>query len=100
MERPTMQSQRAADPEFSELMTILVEQSKNISKAIAENLLVKTATQDLEKKAPIYRDFRMGDVRHSQANIDKAQVLLGYQPKYSISEGMDEAIDWYIKHHV
>ena len=67
-------------------------------KMIEERLIQKT--QDLEKKAPIYRDFRMGDVRHSQANIDKAQVLLGYQPKYSISEGMDEAIDWYIKHHV
>lgn len=50
MERPTMQSQRAADPEFSELMTVLVEQSKNISKAIAENLLAKTATDNLEKK--------------------------------------------------
>jgi len=54
-------------------------------------------TQGLEKKEPIYQDFRAGDVRHSQANIDKAQLLLGYQPKYTISEGMDEAIDWYAK---
>jgi len=54
-------------------------------------------TQGLEKKEPIYQDFRAGDVRHSQANIDKAQLLLGYQPKYTISEGMDEAIDWYVK---
>ena len=50
----------------------------------------------LEKKEPIYRDFRAGDVRHSQANIDKAQKLLDYQPKYTISEGMDETIDWYV----
>jgi UDP-N-acetylglucosamine/UDP-N-acetylgalactosamine 4-epimerase len=53
--------------------------------------------QGLKKKEPIYRDFRAGDVRHSQANIDKAQELLSYQPKYMISEGMDETIDWYVK---
>jgi len=49
----------------------------------------------LKKKEPIYRDYREGDVRHSQANIDKAKKLLKYDPKYMISEGMDEAIDWY-----
>ena len=52
-------------------------------------------TQGLEKKKPIYQDFRAGDVRHSQANIDKAQRLLGYQPKYMIDKGLDEAMDWY-----
>jgi len=50
----------------------------------------------LQKKNPIYREFRSGDVRHSQASIDKAKKLLDYEPKYMISEGMDEAIDWYI----
>ena len=54
-------------------------------------------TQGLEKKDPIYQDFRAGDVRHSQANIDKAKELLDYQPKYMISEGLDEAMDWYCK---
>jgi UDP-N-acetylglucosamine 4-epimerase len=52
--------------------------------------------QGLESKGLIYRDFRAGDVRHSQANISKAQELLNYQPKYMISEGMDEAMDWYV----
>ena len=59
-----------------------------------ERLIQRTA--GLEEKEPIYRDFRAGDVRHSQANIDKAQMLLGYQPKYMVSEGMDEAMDWYV----
>lgn len=49
----------------------------------------------LKKKDPIYRDFRAGDVRHSQANIDKARELLDYQPKHMISQGMDETMDWY-----
>jgi UDP-N-acetylglucosamine/UDP-N-acetylgalactosamine 4-epimerase len=52
--------------------------------------------QGILKKKPIYRDFRLGDVRYSQANIDKAKKLLGYLPKYMMSEGLDEAIDWYI----
>ena len=50
----------------------------------------------LEKKNPIYRDFRAGDVLHSQANIQKAKELLGYDPKFKIDRGMDEAIEWYI----
>jgi len=61
---------------------------------IEDRLIQRTA--ELEKKNPIYRDFRAGDVRHSQANIDKAQKLLGYQPRYMIAEGMDEVINWYI----
>jgi len=51
---------------------------------------------ELENKKPVYTDFRVGDVRHSQANITKAKTLLGYQPEYMISEGMDEAMDWYV----
>ena len=51
--------------------------------------------KELERKEPIYRDFRAGDVRHSLADISKAQQLLDYKPQYKISEGMDEVIDWY-----
>jgi len=55
--------------------------------------------QGLEKKKPIYREFRSGDVRHSQASIEKAQELLGYKPKYRISEGMNKVIDWYVNNN-
>jgi UDP-N-acetylglucosamine/UDP-N-acetylgalactosamine 4-epimerase len=61
---------------------------------IEERLIQRT--EGLKKKVPIYRDFRAGDVRHSQANIDKAQMLLDYHPKHMISKGMDEAMDWYV----
>jgi len=61
---------------------------------IEERLIQRT--EGLEKKEPVYRDFREGDVRHSQANIDKAQKLLNYQPRHMISEGMNEAMDWYV----
>ena len=52
--------------------------------------------QDLIKVEPIYRDFRAGDVRHSQADIGKAQRLLGYAPSHRIGEGLDAAMDWYV----
>ena len=45
---------------------------------------------------PIYRDFRVGDVRHSQADISKAKVILGYVPEFRIQEGIDKAMPWYI----
>ncbi len=46
---------------------------------------------------PVYRDFRRGDVRHSQASIEKAEKRLGYQPQYRVSDGLAETMDWYIK---
>lgn len=42
-----------------------------------------------------YGPERLGDVPHSLASIQKAQTLLNYQPQYSISQGLTEAIEWY-----
>lgn len=44
-----------------------------------------------------YRDFRSGDVRHSHADISKARALLGYEPAYRLQDGLDEALDWYVR---
>jgi UDP-N-acetylglucosamine 4-epimerase len=46
-------------------------------------------------QAPVYRDFRVGDVRHSQADISKARHNLGYQPEFKITEGIKQAMPWY-----
>lgn len=46
---------------------------------------------------PVHRDFRVGDVMHSQANISKACQRLGYAPDKRIQEGIDQAIPWYIR---
>jgi UDP-N-acetylglucosamine/UDP-N-acetylgalactosamine 4-epimerase len=51
---------------------------------------------DYSKVELMYRDFRSGDVRHSQADVSKAENLLGYQPGYRIDAGLDESMDWYI----
>lgn len=38
---------------------------------------------------------RAGDIPHSLASIDKAKKLLGYAPKYSLKDGLKEAVTWY-----
>lgn len=48
-------------------------------------------------KEPVYRDFRVGDVRHSQADVSKIKNLLGYTPKFVISQGVESAMPWYIE---
>jgi UDP-N-acetylglucosamine 4-epimerase len=47
---------------------------------------------------PVYREFRAGDVRHSQADISRAQTQLGYRPTHRMAEGLDAALEWY-KHN-
>jgi len=42
-----------------------------------------------------YRDPRVGDVRHSLADISRASELLGYQPLVSLREGLQRTIDWW-----
>lgn len=47
-------------------------------------------------KEPVYRDFRAGDVRHSQASIVKIEQYLDYVPQFKIASGIQLAINWYI----
>ena len=70
------------------------ETLNNLYNAIVTGL--KENLPDLEIKDAIYRDFRAGDIRHSNANIDKMQQLLGYEPTHSLEEGLRESIAWYI----
>jgi UDP-N-acetylglucosamine/UDP-N-acetylgalactosamine 4-epimerase len=44
---------------------------------------------------PVFGPERQGDVRHSLASIDKARSLLGYQPAYSLGDGLKLASAWY-----
>jgi len=54
-----------------------------------------TKYSKLQDLKPVYRDFRAGDVLHSQADISKAQRLLEYEPTYAIAQGLAEALGWY-----
>ncbi len=56
---------------------------------------LRKADSSLPKQAPVYREFRAGDVRHSLADISKARRLLGYRPSCPIKHGLELAMDWY-----
>jgi len=45
---------------------------------------------------PVFQDFRIGDVKHSLADISKAYALLGYRPQYNIRSGIAKTVDWYL----
>ena len=49
----------------------------------------------IEDVAIEYGPNRAGDIPHSLASIDKAKTLLGYDPKFSMQEGLQEAVSWY-----
>ncbi|MFZ2889936.1 MAG: NAD-dependent epimerase/dehydratase family protein [Sulfuricurvum sp.] len=53
--------------------------------------------EEFVKVDPIYRDFRAGDIRHSNANIDAISVLLGFEPTHTIKQGLEASIVWYIE---
>jgi UDP-N-acetylglucosamine 4-epimerase len=64
---------------------------------LIENLKMNLSVFD-EKIANIkflFGEERIGDIKYSLASIDKAKNLLNYQPKYSIADGIKEAIEWY-----
>jgi UDP-N-acetylglucosamine 4-epimerase len=61
-----------------------------LKSALAENGVVYD-------KEPMYRDFRPGDVRHSQADIGKVASKLGYAPEYRIMDGIAKVMPWYIE---
>lgn len=56
--------------------------------------LVRECPQ-LAGAAPLYRAFQEGDVRHSNADISRAEQLLGYRVTHEIGTGLDHCLDWY-----
>ena len=52
---------------------------------------------ELAHQEPVYEDFRVADVRHSQANIGKIQDRLGYRPTHSLADGLRESLGWYVE---
>jgi UDP-N-acetylglucosamine/UDP-N-acetylgalactosamine 4-epimerase len=51
----------------------------------------------LPEQKPVYQEFRSGDVRHSLADIGKAQQLLGYVPRLRVRDGLEVALEWYCR---
>jgi len=47
-------------------------------------------------RAPHHGPFRAGDVRHSLADVSKAERLLGYRPTHDLERGLEAALSWYV----
>ena len=62
---------------------------------ILRSLLAREFSR-LQGLRPVFEDFRAGDVRHSRADISRAQRLLAYQPSCDVRQGLEEALQWYI----
>ncbi len=61
--------------------------------AIRESL--QSRDPGLGHPEPVYREFRAGDVRHSQADTSHIRRLLGYEPTHDVKQGLTEALEWY-----
>ena len=46
---------------------------------------------------PKYEEARPGDIRHSLADVTKAQEMLGFRPRVSILDGLKTTLEWYRK---
>lgn len=51
------------------------------------------------KEKALYGPERVGDVKHSLANIDRARNELGYAPKADFHEGLEKTVAWYLSEH-
>lgn len=64
---------------------------------ISMNTVIETLEELLGKKATInYRDFHKADLKSTWADISKANNLLGWQPKISLQEGLENSVKWYV----
>ncbi len=66
---------------------------------ISMNTVIATLEDLLRKKAKInYRDFHKADLKSTWADISKAKNLLGWEPKISLQEGLENSVKWYVDH--
>lgn len=67
---------------------------------IGERITLNQLFDELQKiigttLKPNYEETRAGDVRHSLADIARAEKLLGYRPLVGLAEGLKHTVDWY-----
>jgi UDP-N-acetylglucosamine 4-epimerase len=85
----------ASDDVKNEVYNVAVGDRTTLNELYTAIQLALQENEILIDVKPIYREFRAGDVRHSQADITKAVVKLGYAPEYKIMDGISKAMPWY-----
>lgn len=65
-------------------------------KATSVETVVKVLMQKMQQTVPyhISGNYRLGDIRHNYADITKIQSLLGFQPKFSFEQGVENFVAW------
>lgn len=80
----------------SSVYNVAVGDRTNLNELVSE---IESALQEQGLKVVVnlrHAGFRTGDVRHSQASIEKAKLELGYDPVFVVRDGLRKAIAWYI----
>lgn len=68
-----------------------------LHRALAAGLAKARGAESAESLTPDYQPFRVGDVRHSLADISLAETLLGYAPTHRAAQGFDETVEWFYR---
>jgi UDP-N-acetylglucosamine 4-epimerase len=87
----------AADEQRDRIYNVAVGQSTSLNQLFAALVTELTANGASYAKHPVYREFRAGDVRHSLADITRAQTRLAYAPTHTLPAGLREAMPWYLE---
>lgn len=87
----------SADEARNQVYNVAVSGRTDLNQLFASLKTSLAANNVAYHKPANYRGFRAGDVRHSQADINKAGKLLGYVPEFDIAKGIEQAMPWYVR---
>jgi UDP-N-acetylglucosamine 4-epimerase len=89
----------AEDPAaLNQVYNVAVAERTTLNELFAlECSLLEGRFPQMRERRPQYREFRAGDVRHSQADISKVRRLLGYSPTHRVRDGLSQAMNWYVE---
>lgn len=91
-----LQNVKMDDYYFSEIFNIAYGGNTNLIdlfNALKNNLAIHD--KKISEIEPIFGEYRVGDVPHSQASILKARTIINYNPKYDAAKGFELASEWY-----
>ena len=63
---------------------------------IYKNISSRVKITNCALKKPVRAGPRIGDLKKSCLNIDKAKKILGWEPKYSLETGIKETVEWFV----
>lgn len=75
-----------------------------INVAVGEKYTLLDLIDAINKAAGVdlpieFRASRAGDVKYSQAAIERAKEILGYEPQIGFTEGIRRTYEWYVQNH-